>query len=108
MSSPFKQAVAADVTNTFLNLAEFADWHDIDGVSMKCLVDTDVTQAYSGASQNPIEGVFHNTVRIYVRSMDMERPVEGELLRLDGSLHLVEAVSDEMGVYVITATENRQ
>lgn len=108
MKSLFKRAVAADVTNVFLNLAEFADWHDIDGVRMQCLVDTDVTQAYSNAAQNPIEGVYHNTVQIYVRAIDIERPVEGELLRLDGSLHLVESVSDEMGVYVITATENRQ
>lgn len=108
MNSQFKKAVAEDVTNVFLNLSEFADIHDIDGVKLRCLVDTDITQSYSNAVQNPIEGVFHNTVRIYVRAIDMERPVEGELLRLDGSLHLVESVSDEMSVYVITATENRQ
>ena len=106
--SLFKRCVGYDVTNVFLNLDEFADWHDIDGVKLRCIVDKDMTETYSNASADPIEGVFHNTVTLYVRSMDIERPVEGELLRLDGSLHLVESVSDEMGVYVIIATENRQ
>lgn len=108
MKSLFKRIVAADVTNVFLNLSEFADWHDIDGVKIQCIVDTDVTQAYSNAVSRQLEGVFRNTVQIYVRAVDMERPVEGELLRLDGSLHIVDSVSDEMGVYVITASENQQ
>lgn len=106
--SLFKRCVEHDVTNVFLNLDEFADWHTIDDVRLRCIVDKDMTEAYSNAQSDPIEGVFHNTVTLYVRAMDMERPVEGELLRLDGSLHLVESVSDEMGVYVIIATENRQ
>lgn len=106
--SAFKDAVAADVTHVFINADEFADWHDIDGVRLCCVIDQDVTQTYSNAMGNSIEGVFKNTVQIHVRAVDMERPVEGELIRVDGSLHLVESVSDEMGVYVITATENRQ
>ena len=107
--SLFKRCVGHDVTNVFLNLDEFADWHMIDDVRLRCIVDKDMTEVYPYVQRGPIiEGVFHNTVTLYVRAMDMERPVEGELLRLDGSLHLVESVSDEMGVYVIIATENRQ
>ena len=107
-SSPensFKLAVERDIEDTFLNISEFSDWHDIDGAVVNCLIDTNLTDKHPVDSY---EGVFRNTVRIHVLARDMERPVEGELIRIDGSLHFVQSVSDEMGMYVITAVENQQ
>lgn len=103
--SAFKDAVAADVNGVFLNADEFADWHDLDGERVKCLIDTDVT----GEAKPELEGVFINALKIYVASCDLvRRPIEGEHFSVDGSLHFVRRVSDEMGLLVITCEVNDQ
>ena len=38
----------------------------------------------------------------------IETPVEGELLNIDGALHLVKSVSNEGGVLVIVTEANEQ
>ena len=99
--SRFKDAVKADVKSVFLNLDEFADMHDINGASIRCVVDVD-----EAASQ--FVGVFNNTVTVYVAAGDMTPPVEGEIFRLDGSLHEVRRVNVEGDMLVIVAEANVQ
>lgn len=104
--SAFKDAVAADVKNVFINLDEFAEPHDINGETVDCVIDKNVIKENSNRE---LEGVFANTLTIYVATQDLPAvPVEGELLRVDGSLHIVRNVSDEMGVLVITAEASEQ
>lgn len=108
--SAFKDAVAADVKNVFINIDEFAEEHDINGLIVKCVIDKNITAGNSfDTSGNPLEGVFTNTLTIYVASRDVPVfPVEGELLRVDGSLHIVRKVSNEMGVLEIVAEASGQ
>lgn len=108
--SAFKDAVAADVKNVFINLDEFAEPHDINGETVDCVMDKNITAGNPlDTTGNPLEGVFANTLTIYVATKDLPAaPVEGELLRVDGSLHIVRNVSDEMGVLVITAEASEQ
>ena len=101
--SRFKDAVAADVKSVFLNLDEFADMHDINGVKIRCVVDVD---EIGEAAQ--FVGVFKNAVTVYVAVGDMEAPVEGEIFRLDGSLHEVRRVNIEGDMLVIVAEANEQ
>ncbi|MBR1953289.1 MAG: hypothetical protein IKA32_11955 [Lentisphaeria bacterium] len=102
--SAFKDAVAKDVTAVFLNLDEFADRHNLNGRDVICLVDKDLTDPYKQTASSPLEGIFVETLNIYVRPEDMERrPVENELLYLDDKMYFVVNVSDENGLYVITA-----
>ena len=107
--SAFKEAIAKDVKGVFINLDEFADKHFINGDSIPCIVDTDITKekgsAYGGIAY---EGVFINAITIYVAEADIQRPVEGELLDLDGVNHTVRNVSSEAGVLVILAEVNAQ
>ena len=108
--SAFKDAVAADVKNVFINVDEFAEEHDINGLIVKCIIDKNITaeNPYDTTS-NRLEGVFANTLTIYVASIDVPIfPVEGELLRVDGSLHIVRKVSNEMGVLEIVAEASEQ
>lgn len=102
--SAFKDAVQADVKNIFLNIDEFAEEHDIDGETVLCIIDSDVMQ---GAPVT-LEGVFVNSKNVYFASGDIVAPVEGEMMRIDGSFHIVQRVSDEDGVLVVTVTENDQ
>lgn len=102
--SRFKDAVKADVKSVFLNLDEFADMHDINGSSIRCVVDVDEV----GEAASQFVGVFNNTVTVYVAAGDMTPPVEGEIFRLDGSLHEVRRVNVEGDMIVIVAEANVQ
>lgn len=103
--SAFKDAIAADIKNVFINTDEFAEEHDINGVMIPCVISDDLT---AGANAS-LEGVFINTLTINVSKDALnEVPVEGELLRVNGSLHIVRSVSDEMGMLVITCEANEQ
>lgn len=103
--SLFKDTVKGDILATFLNLDEFADVHNVNGVAMPCMVDTDVLAAGNPA----LEGVFLDTITLYVSLEYMPiAPVEGELLYLDGKMHLVRRTAEEMGMYVITMEANKQ
>lgn len=107
--SAFKDAVEKDIKATFLNLDEFADMHSVNGELMQCLVDTDIIDPYGDTRSHPIEGVFLNTVTLYVHCVDIpKKPVEGELLYLDDKMYIVRHVSVEMGVYVIILEANEQ
>lgn len=104
----FKELVQEDVKNIFINNAEFAEDHDINGKTISCVVSRDYTDGMPVRNSN-LEGVFLNDLTIYVDSKDLPvRPVEGELMKVDGSFHLVKSVSDEMGVYVIICEANEQ
>ena len=103
--SAFKDAIAADIKNVFINTDEFADEHDINGVMIPCVISDDMT---AGASAS-LEGIFLNTLTIHVSKDDLDEiPVEGELLRVNGSMHVVRSVSNEMGMLVITCEANDQ
>lgn len=97
--SRFKDAITADVKAVFINCDEFGDIHCVNGERVPCVVDTDVT---AGADKS-FEGVFVNTVTLYIATADIEtRPVEGELLVLDERVYIVRKVSDESEMLVIT------
>lgn len=102
--SAFKDAVAADVGRVFLNLDEFAEEHEIGHEVVPCILDKIITQAADDAHI----GVFVNQLTIYVEVGVIETPVEGELLNVDGALHLVKSVSNEGGVLVIVTEGNEQ
>ena len=106
--SRFKVAVQNDIKAVFLNLEEYGEWHTLNGAKIQCVIDKNVTQDLEGRGTESIIGVFTNLRTIYVDSSDMPTPVEGEILSVDGSLHLVKSVSEEDGMLVIIAEANEQ
>ncbi len=103
--SRFKAAVQNDIKAVFLNLEEFGERHTLNGVEVQCVIDKDLTQDFGDSK---IIGVFTNLLTIYVDYADIIAPVEGEILSVDGSLHLVKSVSEEGGMLVIVAEANEQ
>jgi hypothetical protein len=107
--SAFKDAVSRDVKAVFINSDEFAYEHDLNGQKVACIVDKDLTTEAKDTISQPLEGVFLNILTIYVDVKDIERqPVEGEILELDGVMHIVRSVSVEEGILVIVAEVNEQ
>lgn len=103
----FKEMLADDVKAVFLNANEFSDYHDLNGERVLCQIDKNIVED-SGAGAHPLEAVFVNTLTIYVAAGDIDKPVEGQILSVDDSMHIVRSVSDEMGVLVIVAEANEQ
>lgn len=112
--SRFKDAVHNDIKAVFLNLEEYGEWHRLNGVTVQCLIDENSTQGSDterivGVLANlQTSGVFANLQTIYVSADDIPAPVEGEILSIDGSMHLVKSVSKEAGMLVIVAEANEQ
>lgn len=102
--SAFKYVVANDVTSVFLNIDEFADVHEVQGMRVRCVIDQNVVREADAS----LEGVFINALTIYLREGDIDTPVEGAILSVDGSMHLVRSVSCESGMLVIVAEANEQ
>lgn len=100
----FKDFSAADVQNVFLNLNEFADYHDIDGEKVKCVIDKNII---SEIPENGLVGDFINMTTLYADSKDLEVPEEGQWMSIDDSRHFVQSVS-EGTMLVIVLRENRQ
>ena len=71
-------------------------------------IDELLTKESADTLTNPMEGVFINGITIYVKTGDIRKPVEGEVLMIDGRMHLVKRVSDEMGLLTIVAESNEQ
>jgi hypothetical protein len=107
--SRFKAAVQKDIKAVFLNLKEYGEWHTLNDVKVQCVIDKNLTQDLGDSrGMSQVVGVFLNILTIYVDSSDMPTPVEGEILSVDGSLHLVKSVSEEGGMLVIVAEANEQ
>ena len=106
----FKEALKRDRVNVFLNSAEFADTHEINGQTVLCNVQSVETAEYSTARTNTIEGVYLNALTVYVSAEDLERkPVENELISVDGKRLFVRSVTEELnGMLVILCEANDQ
>lgn len=103
----FKDAVAADIQNTFINADEHADEHNINGNLVNCIVDENVIDEKSGQNTGYVDGVFVKRVVIFVAESELPRvPVRGELLRLDGERYLVDDVASNAGVLEIRIEAN--
>ena len=101
----FKDLVQSDVEDVFLNSEEFAEEHVINGYQVHCILDKVINEAHS---EDSYVGVFVNQLKIYVKTGDILTPDEGDLIQVDGSNHIVQSVSEEMGVLVIVAAANKQ
>lgn len=103
--SAFKDQLRKDAKAVFINLQEFADKHCLNGDTVACVIDKDLTQG----AKDSFVGVFVNAVTIYVATEDMAvRPVEGEMLEFDGVYHIVRSVNAEGDILSIVAEVNEQ
>lgn len=98
--SDFKDAVASDIDDVFLNADEFADEHIIDGVDARCVIDNIDTQG-DGVSDR--YGTFATSIRVHIKEELITTPVENEILSIDGYDFTVTRVSREVGMLVIEA-----
>lgn len=107
--STFKEQLAVDITNTFLNGDEFAEEHELNGVTCTCVVQSPTAQEQftSGTDYKHYEGIGGRTVIVHVAASDLpEIPIEGETYTLDGAIMEVNSCVEDLGMLSITLHEN--
>lgn len=95
----FKDEMAADIYGVFLNDAEFAESHRVEGKPILCIIDSDKGQVKSGGNMYDLaEADFV----IIAKSADLPpRKEAGALLNLDGRELTISYWDEQSGVTVI-------
>lgn len=107
----FKEAAMKDLT-TFLNLNEFADNHTlivrgVEYADVPCSVDkNEIADSTQRVGAYDREGIFIIKVKLFVKSADIQKPVEDEQLYIDGEMFIVTNVIDNMGILEIDLERN--
>ncbi len=102
--SEFKDMVASDIDEVFLNIDEFGEEHDLNGVSCVCVVQSPTARELflNMSKYEQYEGVHGKLIIVHVAKKSLpEVPAEGQRLDLDGEILIVASVVDDMGMLTI-------
>lgn len=110
--STFKDLVAADNRNVFLNMDEFGEEHDLNGTKCQCILQNSASvQALSigeGLHKTYPE-LYGDDLVVNVQAEDMDEiPVYGQLFRVDDENYLVDTVKEDMGMLTIGLVANER
>lgn len=108
----FKEQIAKDVNNVFMNLDEFSDVHNVNGKDMPCQIDNnelvDREKRYQYKRSLYADGVYLKEVLIYVKAEDFGKlPAVGRSVTLDGKAYIVSDAIDEQGIYSLYLEANK-
>lgn len=110
--SLFKDQVAADIAATFINVDEFADEHNIDGVVLKAVIDRGIDERdtlfnYERPS-HPAYGVYAENITMYISLTELGyKPEVDQPMEVDGETCIVKSCHDDMGLLTIVLEGNR-
>ena len=96
----FKDQVADDIGNVFLNVDEFSDNHTVNGKEMRVVIDDNELQEHPASDS--IAGIFGEQTTVDVAAEDYgDAPRRDATITIDKVRYRVAGVSEEMGVYRI-------
>ena len=104
MGAPsFKECIAADVFNVFLNKLEYAGTHTVNGKKMAVLVDeNELLERDKAKLGTHADGVYKSRRLIYVAQKEFgRRPAIDANLDLDGMIYRVRDCTAEAGILAI-------
>jgi hypothetical protein len=95
--SDFKDWVAADIANVFLNLDEFAEEHSINGANVPVILDRDRLN-----ERRDKAGLTGEELYFFVAAHDLPvRPKTGETMRFDRRIYEITECLENDGVLEI-------
>lgn len=109
--SSFKDYIAADNKNVFLNEQEFAEKHNLNGsecvaVVQEVVINDDLTTETAAAAKYT-DAMYGSGCIINVRKFDLPYiPETGDTFRLDGKYGQVVLCKDDEGILTITWAVN--
>lgn len=108
----FKEQIALDNNQVFMNTDEFSETHVIGGKEMPCIVDNnelvDREKRYRYNHSLYGDGIYIKQKLIYVRAEDFgPMPAIGRRLTFDGQTYIVTDSINEDGIYSLTLEANK-
>ena len=104
----FKDIIASDVHDAFMNAEEFSEMHTINGVEMPVQVDSNEQIEREKRFNQHMDGIYKNQKLIYVSATDYgPMPKHGTLIKFDGRPYKVADAISEDGIYSLTLEANR-
>ena len=100
----FKEQLENDI-GVFLNLDEFAEIHNLNGIECPVVATDDSTRAHAkvAGGARSTDGLHGDSVRLQVRTADLPSiPVQGTNFKYDGKLYKVASCTNNMGVLNIS------
>ena len=97
----FKNILARDVKQVFLNPAEFGEVHKVNGTPMTIVLDDVENIEREKKMKSSMDGIYVSTAEFG------PLPGQGDLVSLDGKEYMVMDATDECGIYAITLEANR-
>lgn len=104
----FKDQVAEDNEKVFLDLDEFGEIHNLNGVDVPCIIQSPTArERFLGLKYSGYEGISGRVVVVHVKTADLEEvPQSGQVFTLDDETMLVDECVDDMGIASITLHQN--
>lgn len=100
----FKEMLKSDLSNTFINVNEFGEMHNIDGRLLSVVVDNDHLMKRSKVEY---EGVIVGDILYFINaSLYGKPPKVGEVQRFDNIICEVFDIRISSGVYEIILKKN--
>lgn len=104
----FKDILAADVHEVFMNVDEFSDMHTVNGKPMAVQIDNNEQIEREKRYNQHMDGIYVKQILMYVSAEDFgPLPKHGTSVSLDKKMYRVADAISEDGVYSITLEANR-
>ena len=98
----FRELVARDIEEIYLDGEAFASLHIVDGKEIICVCDED-----SYADRASELGITSEGMRLFAESGDLgDERRAGDVMAVDGKLYAVEEWQEDMGVATVTLRSN--
>jgi len=101
----FKEQIAKDLDNVFLNTDEFAELHRIEGREIAVVIDDDRRKKLK---QGQILGLVEADMLIMGKTADFPKDLDpGRPLNVDGRELLITDSGEDMGLVEVALSQNR-
>ena len=102
MDSPFQQQMSEDLDVAFFDTNIFAEKHNVDGQDYDCIIDTDISQPLTPATDRR-EGTYTDKIMLFVRQKDLPgEPEYDQMMTVDDVRYRIINVNTFNGLYEIT------
>ena len=108
----FKDVIASDNQEVFIDVNEFAEYVDVDGVLLQGQIQYR-TERKSALQSETYETLHGDYLKVFFRTNDYCRkrerlPVQGEIVHVNGKRYQVLTSKDEMGITRLVVSAYRQ
>lgn len=104
----FKEMVAEDCAEVFLNLDEFASLHLVDGREMAIQIDDSEVTEREKKQKERADGIYKRQFLFYVAQKDFgPLPTIGRKITIDRDSYRIIDANSEGGIYSITVERDK-